>query len=691
MRKYPSVLQQDSKDCGVACLLSVIEYYKGYIKLENLRQLSKTNKEGVTAFNLLDCARKVGFDGDGYKCTIDDLKANKVVFPVIAHVTIDSKFSHYIVIYEINKRKMIIHDPQVGLKKITITDFLKIWNNVIITLIPNKILPIEKNNLNMYNFVFNLFKQNKKAFKELIILSVFATISSIITTYYFQTLMESVNKNKPLLYLTFIFIVYLVITIFKLLTGYLRNYVLILINNKIDLLLTRDTFQKLILLPYHYYHSHPTGDIISRLSDLGSLKNTLSKVLVTFFIDTSLMLISAICLFLISPKLTIIAFLIMLCYLLIFSLFNKIYKKHIYLIQQKKAYLTTKMVESISGFATIKSLLLEKIILKQFKVQHYDFVNSNYRFEKIYNMELSIKETISELGTLILLFVGIILVTKGEISIFSLITYNMLFSYFIMPIRNMIDTNVSIKESKNALERIYDIIVEDTNKASLKLSSGQIVFKNIVFAYDNINVLNNINLQINGFENIVIAGNSGSGKSTLFKLLLKYYNVKRGMIEIDNKDINDLDAYDIRNYITYISQNEVLFTDTLKNNILLDRQINEDDFLKVVSVTQIDKIISKSTLGYNMLIEENGFNLSGGEKQRIFLARCLLSNAKYIVIDEAMSAMDISMERKILKDIIANYDKSIIMITHRLDNTDLFDRQIVLERGNIVSDVRKCI
>ena len=163
------------------------------------------------------------------------------------------------------------------------------------------------------------------------------------------------------------------------------------------------------------------------------------------------------------------------------------------------------------------------------------------------------------------------------------------------------------------------------------------------------------------------------------------------MIEIDNKDINDLDAYDIRNYITYISQNEVLFTDTLKNNILLDRQINEDDFLKVVSVTQIDKIISKSTLGYNMLIEENGFNLSGGEKQRIFLARCLLSNAKYIVIDEAMSAMDISMERKILKDIIANYDKSIIMITHRLDNTDLFDRQIVLERGNIVSDVRKCI
>ena len=289
------------------------------------------------------------------------------------------------------------------------------------------------------------------------------------------------------------------------------------------------------------------------------------------------------------------------------------------------------------------------------------------------------------------MFVGIILVTKGEISIFSLITYNMLFSYFIMPIRNMIDTNVSIKESKNALERIYDIIVEDTNKASLKLSSGQIVFKNIVFAYDNINVLNNINLQINGFENIVIAGNSGSGKSTLFKLLLKYYNVKRGMIEIDNKDINDLDAYDIRNYITYISQNEVLFTDTLKNNILLDRQINEDDFLKVVSVTQIDKIISKSTLGYNMLIEENGFNLSGGEKQRIFLARCLLSNAKYIVIDEAMSAMDISMERKILKDIIANYDKSIIMITHRLDNTDLFDRQIVLERGNIVSDVRKCI
>ena len=691
MKKYPSVLQQDSKDCGVACLLSVIEYYKGYIKLEHLRELSNTNREGVNAYNLIKCAEKIGFTSEGIKCNITDIQKNRIILPVIAHVIIDKKYAHYIVIYEVGKKHLIIHDPSKGLKKISIKEFLNIWNGIVITLIPNRILPIEKNAFNIYNFSLKLFWQNKKPFKELIILSFMTTIFSVITAYYFETLINSVNELKSLTYLTFIFIIYLVITFFKIITDYLRNHILILLNNKIDILLTQDIFKKIILLPYQYYHNHTTGDIISRFNDLGILKDTLSKIFVTFFIDTSLMLISLTFLFIINYKLTYISLLILLLYIIIFFIFNKFFRKYIYLLKYKKANLSTRLVESISGFQTIKGLFLENKVYKQFKLEHLDLFNNNYKFEKTYNMELCFKEATSEFGTLLLLFMGIILVSKQELTITSLITYNMLFSYFIVPIRNIIDTNISIKESKSALERINDILENNLDKCILELTNGDIQFKNTSFAYNNKNVLQNINLLIKNGENIVITGSSGSGKSTIFKLLLKYYDVKRNMITIDNKDINDISYESIRKYITYISQNETLFTDTISNNILLDRNVREEDFLKAVRITCVDEVINKSYLGYNMLIEENGFNLSGGEKQRIFLARCLLSNSKYIIIDEAMSAMDVSMERKILKDIMKNYNKNIIMITHRLDNIDLFDRQIVIERGKVVNDVRKCI
>ena len=182
---------------------------------------------------------------------------------------------------------------------------------------------------------------------------------------------------------------------------------------------------------------------------------------------------------------------------------------------------------------------------------------------------------------------------------------------------------------------------------------------------------------------MLILGESGIGKSTLLRLIYKYYDVDRGQIFINGYDINDYTLADIRGNITYISQNEMLYTDSIRNNIILDRNISENDFLNVCKMTYVDEIIKDNILGYDYITEENGSNLSGGQRQRIILARGLLKNSKIIMIDEGLSQIDIKLERIILENLFWTYqDKTFIVVSHRENNTDLYDRVIRLRGKN---------
>ena len=188
----------------------------------------------------------------------------------------------------------------------------------------------------------------------------------------------------------------------------------------------------------------------------------------------------------------------------------------------------------------------------------------------------------------------------------------------------------------------------------------------------------------------MIIGKSGSGKSTLVKMLLKYYECNRNELFIDDIDINDYKETSIKNNIVYISQNEMLFTDTLYNNIIYNRNIDIEDFLKIEKMCMIEEIIKENISGFNMTLEENGFNISGGERQRIVLARSLLSKFNILIIDEGLNQMDIGLERQVLKNIFNEYkSKTIIIVSHRLENMDLFDQVLELSNGKIIKDAKK--
>ena len=690
MKKYPIVLQDEIKDCGVSCIQMIIKYYGGYIKKSNLLEMTKTSKKGTTAFNIKETLINLGFDAKGIKCDLKDINKDNIVLPCIANVTVDNSYKHFIVIYEINfkKKYLIIGDPADKVRKINYKEFIKIFNNVLIVFFPIKTLQKEED-VSKINFIFSLLKPHKKTLINIFILSIFITLFSILTTFYTEYMINSLNFYSKK-YLILLFCIFFSIYILKILSNYFRNKLLLFINQKLDLVLTLDVFNKIIKLPYNYYQNRTTGDVISRINDLESVRDMINKVALSIFVDLPLTIISLIVLYFINNTLFVIGLIILVLYFIIIVVFRKSFNDYIKKIQVKKGEATSLMIESISGFETVKGMHIEENIKNKFEKRYVKYLKDIFKFQDLFYLQSLFKEIIDNIGFIVITLIGCLLVINEEMEIGRLLTFTSLLVYFLDPIKNIINLDTMIKEAKNSLKRILDITSYEEEKNGLvgEFVNGDIEFKNLDFSYnDRDYILKDINLKIKKNSKVMVVGESGSGKSTLFKILLRFYKSKNNKIFINNIDLNNYDINTLNNNILYLGQNEILFNDTLYNNLNFGNS-NSSKILDICKLCEVDKIID-SNLGYNMMIEENGFNLSGGEKQRIMLARTLLKNFNILIIDEGLSQVDVNVERKILKNIF-NYfkDKTIIFISHRLDNLDLFDNLIKIEKG-VINNVYK--
>lgn len=682
MFKRNLIRQDGFKDCGPTCLSMIIKHYKGYIDINELKEMCKTDKNGTTAYHLIETAKKCGFESYGVKCNLEDINKNNIILPCIAHVILNNSYKHYVVIKKIDykKKKITVYDPIGTIKTYTYENFQKIFSNIIILLYPIKVIKNIPNN-SIKKFILEITKTSTKQLIQIIIISIFITLFSIIISFYLQYMVDNVN-NQGKIY--FIFTLFLIIYIMKIISDFLRNKIIILVNQKIDFNLNYNTFKQIINLPYCYYKNNTTGEIISKINDLDVVRQVISKVAISIFIDLPLTLLSLIIMYILNEKLFIISLIIMLLYWLVLILFRNPLNEKIEDTTLAKADTTSYMVERINGYETLKGCNKEHIALKKFEDKYAALSNKIYDLDNCYNYQLLLKEIINDLGFIFIILIGILLVKDNIITIGQLLSFNSLLVYFLTPIRNIIDLDDSIKQSKIAIKKILNLYYDKKESSILdKKMKGEIIFKNLSYTFnDTRNVLENINLKINKNSKVMVIGESGSGKSTLFKILKKYYTVPRDKVYIDNVDINDYQ----KSNIVYVSQNEILFTDTISNNI------DSDNIIDISKICLTDEIVKNNQLGYNMLIEENGFNLSGGERQRIILARALANEFDILIIDEGLSQVDINMERKILKNLFENYnDKTIIFISHRLENMDLFNQVIKLKKGRISDDLSKNI
>jgi len=684
MKKYPFVRQEGIKDCGVASLLMIIQYYKGDYPIEELKEMTFTDKNGVSAYNLVEAAKSIGFEAKGYKIKLEEIDENNIVLPCIAYTLINNSYRHYMVIYEINfkKKYLLIADPASNIKKISFDEFRKIYEEVIISMYPIKNIQKIEIGDNLKVCITNLLKNNKKLILYIVSFSIILSLLEIISSTQFKLGIE--NMDNLNIVKTF-FIIFLFIQILKNITDFTRNKLLILLNEKLDLSLTIEVFKKILFLPYNYYRNRTTGEIVSRFNDLENIKTMISKIILTVLIDLMLVISTLFILKFINDKLFIICLCIVFMYVIIMKLMRKTIILNLENTKKSKEEVNSYLVESITGFETIKGINHEKQILKKFIERRIHLLLSEKKLSNILNLEMLLKNILYSLGNTILIFSAIIFGNKGILTIGDAILFISLFNYFIEPFKNIIELDNEIKEAKISYKKIKEILIKENKEEKIFTPKyTKIEIKNLNYSYNLYNILKNINLKIYKNDKIMLQGKSGSGKSTLLKILKNYYKVSNNMVYINEIDINDLNSLWF-NQISYISQNEILFNDTIYNNIVLDKKVDEQVFLKIVKICRVDKIVSKMPLGYKTLIEENGFNISGGEKERIILARTLLSDFEILLIDEGLSQVDINLERNILKDLIEYLkEKTIIFVSHRNENKDLFNKVIQLKNGVIV-------
>ncbi|MCI6266278.1 MAG: peptidase domain-containing ABC transporter [Erysipelotrichaceae bacterium] len=685
MKKNLIVKQDGYKECGAASLLSIIRYYHGNISINKLAELTHTDKTGTNFYYLKEAAEKIGLEAIGYKVT-DNNSLSEINRPFICQL-IDNHYEHFVVVYEITKHKVLMMDPAIGARTISLDDFFTSWTGYIMIFSTVKKLQFyqEKNFLNQ--LIIEIINQNKSIVFNILFLSIIFTIVSCLYATYFQVILDNIintTKNN-LRIVTFFFSVLLII---KCIASLFRTELLIYLNQKLDCSIFLNTFKKLLLLPYSYYKNRTTGEVISRINDLIYVKNILNKIILTVFLDFIIFIISGILLYTINNILFCLLVVIILIYLLIFYIFRPILKKYTEKNQKHSAEINSFLVESITGYETIKNINIETRTNQKMEQIYVQALNDRFIYENMSNLELFMKDIVSLIGILLIEFLGFHFVMDEKISLGTFLTFTLLANYFIEPIKNIIDLSKEYYYALNSLKRVNHLLDIDTEDLSTKTNfeiQGSIQIHSLSFSYNTQKkVLNEINLRIEHQEKVMILGDSGSGKSTIFKLLLKYYPINRDMIYLDEVDLNDFSIQNIRKNISSVSQNEILYTDTIKNNIILDRNISDQEFIEVCKIACVDEFVKNLFLGYETKLEENGLNLSGGERQRIILARMLLKPTKIMLIDEGLNAVDVNLERKILKNVFSKYtDKTIIIISHRVENLDLFTKVIHLEKGRI--------
>lgn len=685
MKKHLIVLQQGNKDCGAASLLSIIRYYGGDVSLDRLIEMTGTTKEGTNFYNISEVASKFRLIAKGFK--VDEIdKIKEINSPFIVQIK-KNNYSHFMVVYKVFDNKLIVMDPSKGKCTMDMFDFSNIWTGYIMLFEKIGDIPSYKGDKLLNKIIKEVLIKNINIILFLVVLSMIFTILSCIVSLYSEIVFDNVINTdiNNLIVLTIFFSVLLIV---KNITNFIRNHLVIYLNQKLDVSIILSAYSKVILLPYNFYKNKTTSEVLSRIKDLSYLKNFISKIIILVFLDLLLFIVSFIVLYSISIKVLFVLLCINFIYVLVIVCFNGTVKRNAILNLENSANVNNLIVESVSGFETVKGLNIEDNIIFRFGKIYSKLLNNLYYSDKINNIIIFLKEIVSDVGVLLINFIVIKFIMNNHLTIGDYMTITFLSGYLMYPIRNFIDMLNEYHYFKGTIVRGNDLLDYDEEKIyenNKLLVNGNIRFNNLSYTFNNrCYVLNGINLFIRNKERVLILGESGSGKSTIMKILYKCYEIGRDNVYINNYDINDYSLSDIRKYITYISQNETVFTGSIRDNILLDRCVGEIEFLNICKITCVDEIVKNNIFGYEYLLEEGGINLSGGQRQRIILARSLLKNGNVIIIDEGMNQIDVKLERQILIDIFNYfYDKTFIIISHRKDNIDLYDKVIKISNGTV--------
>lgn len=696
-KKYHWVRQHDIKDCGAACISTVSKHYGLHIPISKIREYAGTDRNGTNVYGLIQAAEKLGFSAKGVRGNVESLK--EIPLPAIAHVIIDGKLLHYVVILEITKKgKVIVADPGEGIIKYDIKEFNEIWTGVLVLLIPNESFQSRDEEKNTFGRFMFLLKNQQSLLIPVFLSSILITIFGVLGAFYFKIVIDNIVTENLKHTLTYLSIGIIALYIFKVLLELFRSHLILYLSRRLDIKLMFGYYKHVLSLPMNFFETRKVGEIISRFQDAAKIREALATTTLTVMIDTIMVIAGSILLYTQSSTLFFITALHIPIYILIIWMFQSSYEKINRQEMESNAELTSYIVESLNGISTIKSYNAEKEAEFQTEKRLISLLQKFFKRFVITNSQESIKTIVELVGGVVILWVGAISILNGEMTIGQLVAYNALLVYFLDPIKNLVDLQPTLQSAFVASKRLTEILdldLEKNDQEDKKLSPTSFHHKirldNITFKYGTRqNIFNNLSFEIPIGYSVGFVGESGSGKTTIAKLLMRYHDVNEGNIYYDNYHIKDMNRTGLRNKIAYVAQESFFFSGSIFDNLVfgLNREVTMDKIIEACILADAHEFISSLPLRYDTLLEENASNVSGGQRQRLSIARALLKEADVLILDEATSHLDSTSERKIIEN-LKEYRAgklTTITIAHRLSTIMHCDNIFVMSKGEIVEE-----
>ncbi len=693
MKKYYCIKQHDYKDCGCACLATICKTYGLKYPISKIREVAGTDKNGTSALGVIKAAEKLGFSAKGVKANQPEDIFSEIPLPAIAHVVIDNTMLHYVVIHKINEKEIIVADPAKGIVKYKPIDFFNIWTGVLIILAPTSDFKKGNEVKGVFSRFFELLKPQKGLLINIFLASILITAFGLLGSFYFKFLLDDVVPNNLKQSLTIFSIGFVVLAVFKVITEAFRTHLLIHLGQKLDIPLMLGYYEHVINLPMNFFGTREVGEIISRFNDASNIRQAISGVALTMMIDVFMVLVGGGILYSQSPSLFALTIVPLVLYGVIVFVFKSSIEKVNRETMEKNSKLTSYLIESLNGIETIKAFNSERDVNLETEKRFIKFIKAIFKNECINNLQVSLKSLVEAVFGIVVIWMGSVQVLNGNISFGELLTFNALLAYFLDPIENIISLQPTVQTAIVAAERLSEILdleLEKSEQEDKKINpntiKGNIEFKNVDFRYGTRNlILKNINMTIKKGERIALVGESGSGKTTLAKLLLNFYQCEKGEILVNDYNLLDINVESLRDKIAYISQETFLFNGTILENLMLGNPyLTYEEIIDACEKAQIHDFINSLPLRYNTLVEENGSNFSGGQKQRLSIARAILRKPEILIMDEATSNLD-SITEKAIERTIHDFSEGMttIIIAHRLSTIMRCDNIYILEKGEI--------
>ncbi|MFQ3191606.1 MAG: ATP-binding cassette subfamily B protein RaxB [Paraglaciecola sp.] len=690
----PLILQSEIAECGLASMAMIACYHGYQLDMPAIRKHYSANLKGTDLQQLIDLADSLGLASRALQCPVDEV--HKLQTPCILHWDMN----HFVVLTKVSgngkSAKFLINDPAVGKRTLQSEELSKHFTGICLELTPTSKFEVKQEQSKMkFTQLWSSMKGLKSGLVKLIGLSLVLQIFALMSPYFMQWVVDEVliSFDKPLL--TVLAIGFALIAVIAVVTNAVRSWLILRLSSLLNMQMGVNLLRHLLRLPMNYFESRHIGDIVSRFGSLDQIRERITTGFVETLVDGVMSITVLIMMALYSLKLTAVVVGAIALYTLVrLALYRPLHQATEEMIQSS-AKEQSNFLENIRGIQTIKLFGNESQRQDIWQNRYAEVINSEIRLGRLNISFNSFNKLLFGLENVLVIYFAALMVMANSLSVGMVLAFIAYKGQLTSRFANLIEQIIQFKMMRLHLDRIADIALteQEANREGVvsipenNKPKGQLTLKNICFNYsdDQSPILNNVNLRLNVGDSIAITGPSGAGKTTLMKIMLGLLQPLSGKVLLDGKDITHLGLKNYRKKIAAVMQDDKLLAGSIADNIsFFDPQPNYLKIEQCAHMSAIDDDISKMTMGYNSLVGDMGSNLSGGQIQRLLLARALYRSPCVIFMDEATSHLDKDNEAKITEQ-IQHLPMTRIMIAHRQETINMAQQVYSLNGGTLLN------